>query len=143
MAISVYKINKGINKSIEFKGLKAQYIWYLGGAVVGLMVVFAVLYFIGLNQYVCIGIIGVLGFISVSKIFAMSKKYGEHGLMKAMARKMVPDSVKSNGRDLFMVSNNVQGKSEPLNTPAVKSIKGKVKYGKVAEGFISDYGRGA
>jgi hypothetical protein len=27
---SVYKINKGINKPIEFKGLKAQYIGYLG-----------------------------------------------------------------------------------------------------------------
>jgi len=26
---SVYKINKGINKPIEFKGLKAQYIAYL------------------------------------------------------------------------------------------------------------------
>ncbi|MEO7488719.1 MAG: DUF4133 domain-containing protein [Ferruginibacter sp.] len=26
MSNSVYQINKGINKSIEFKGLKAQYI---------------------------------------------------------------------------------------------------------------------
>ena len=33
MANSVYKINKGINKPIEFKGLKAQYIWYLGGGL--------------------------------------------------------------------------------------------------------------
>lgn len=102
MATSVYKINKGINKSIEFKGLKAQYIWYLGGAVVCLMVVFAVLYFIGINQYICIGITGVLGFVVVSKIFAMSKKYGEHGLMKAMARKMLPSVVRCNDRKLFM-----------------------------------------
>src|SRR4029450_6697341 len=27
MSTSVYKINKGINKPIEFKGLKARYIW--------------------------------------------------------------------------------------------------------------------
>lgn len=101
MAISVYQINKGINKSIEFKGLKAQYIWYLGGVVVGLMIVFAVLFIIGINQYVCIGIVGVAGFISVTRIFRMSKKYGEHGLMKAMAKKLVPEVVKSNDRKVF------------------------------------------
>ncbi|HMT97439.1 MAG TPA: DUF4133 domain-containing protein, partial [Ferruginibacter sp.] len=33
MSNSVYQINKGINRSIEFKGLKAQYIWYLGGGL--------------------------------------------------------------------------------------------------------------
>ena len=31
MSNSVYKVNKGINKPIEFRGLKAQYIWWLGG----------------------------------------------------------------------------------------------------------------
>ena len=30
MANSVYVINKGINAPITFKGLKAQYIWWLG-----------------------------------------------------------------------------------------------------------------
>ena len=30
MGNSVYQINKGINKAIEFKGLKAQYIWVPG-----------------------------------------------------------------------------------------------------------------
>lgn len=44
MSNSVYPINKGINQSIEFKGLKAQYIWYLGGGVVGLMILFAILF---------------------------------------------------------------------------------------------------
>lgn len=102
MAVSVYTINKGINKSIEFKGLKAQYIWYLGGAVVGLMIVFAILYFIGLNQYICIGIVGTLGFLAVTRIYRMSKQYGEHGLMKTMARRMVPDVVKCNDRRPFM-----------------------------------------
>ena len=44
MGNSVYSVNKGINKSIEFKGLKAQYIWYLGGGVVALLILFAILY---------------------------------------------------------------------------------------------------
>ncbi|MBD0288989.1 MAG: DUF4133 domain-containing protein, partial [Flavisolibacter sp.] len=41
MATSVYQINKGINKPIEFKGFKAQYIWYLGGGLVALLILFA------------------------------------------------------------------------------------------------------
>ncbi|MEJ5144659.1 DUF4133 domain-containing protein [Sphingobacterium sp. MYb388] len=100
MAISIYQINKGINKSIEFKGLKAQYIWYMGGVMVGLIIVFSILYFIGFNQYVCLGIIGITGFVSVTKIFSMSRKYGEHGLMKTMAKRMVPKVVKS-GQGVF------------------------------------------
>lgn len=101
MANSIYHINKGINKSIEFKGLKAQYIWYLGGAIIGLLILFGLLYFIGLHQYLCMVIVGALAFVAVTKIFSMSKKYGEHGLMKAMAKKMVPDVVKANDRQVF------------------------------------------
>lgn len=101
MAISIYKINKGINASIEFKGLKAQYIWYLGATMLALIVVFATLYILGLNQYLCLGIIGVLGFTAVTKIFSMSKKYGEHGLMKLMAKKLVPKVIKSADRNIF------------------------------------------
>jgi len=43
MTNSIYQINKGINKPIEFKGLKAQYIWYLGGGLVALLVLFAII----------------------------------------------------------------------------------------------------
>ena len=47
----VYQINKGINKPIEFKGLKAQYIGYLAGGLVGLLILFAVMYISGLPVY--------------------------------------------------------------------------------------------
>jgi hypothetical protein len=46
-----YSINKGINKPIEFKGLKAQYIGYLGGGLGYLLVLFAILYLIGAAVY--------------------------------------------------------------------------------------------
>ena len=68
MANSVYQVNKGINQSIEFKGLKAQYIWYLGGGVVALLVLFAILYFIGLPSLVCVGVIGGAGTFLVMKL---------------------------------------------------------------------------
>lgn len=102
MANSVYQINKGINQSIELKGLKAQYIWYLGGGVVGLLIVFAVMYIIGLPTYVCIGLILAAGAFLVMKIYAMSNKYGEYGLMKALARKQVPKLIKSRSRKIFI-----------------------------------------
>ena len=57
MSNSVYQINKGINKPIEFKGLKAQYIWYLGGGLVILLIFFAVIYIIGVNVFICLAII--------------------------------------------------------------------------------------
>ncbi|NCI46676.1 DUF4133 domain-containing protein [Sediminibacterium soli] len=102
MANSVYQINKGINQSIEFKGLKAQYIWYLGGGVVALLIVFAAMYIIGLPTYLCIGVILTTGTFLVMKIYGMSNKYGEHGLMKALARKQVPKLIKSRSRKIFM-----------------------------------------
>ena len=102
MANSVYQINKGINQSIEFKGLKAQYIWYLGGGVVILLIVFAVMYLIGLPSYVCIGVILITGTLLVMRIYGMSNKYGEHGLMKALARKQVPKVIRSRSRQIFL-----------------------------------------
>lgn len=103
MANSVYAINKGINKSIEFKGLKAQYIWYLGGGVVLLLVVYAVLYFIGLNTFISLGIILLCGTVLTLKIYQLSNTYGEHGMMKKIARRNVPSVVKSYNRKAFLL----------------------------------------
>jgi len=102
MATSVYRINKGINRSIEFKGLKAQYIWYLGGGLVLLMILFSIFYFIGLPSYVCIAIIAGLGTFLIMKIYQMSRKYGEHGLMKAVARRQIPKVIKCRSRRIFI-----------------------------------------
>jgi len=101
MANSIYKVNKGINQSIEFKGLKAQYIWYLGGGVILLMILFAAMYIAGLPPLICIGIIGVSGTVLVLKIYRMSRKYGEYGMMKAFAARQLPSSVRWYSRRLF------------------------------------------
>lgn len=101
MGNSVYKINKGINKSVEFKGLKAQYIWYLGGGIVLLLLLFAVMYIMGINQYLCMAIVLLLGGLLVSKVYSLSHKYGAYGLMKKMARLKVPKVIKSYNRQSF------------------------------------------
>ncbi len=98
---SIYEINKGINKSIEFRGLRAQYIWYFAGLVLTLMVVFAVLYIAGAGTIICLAVCGSTAAFGSIKICALSKKYGEHGLMKALAKKQVPRVLKSYGRRFF------------------------------------------
>lgn len=96
-----YQINKGINKPIEFKGLRAQYIGYLGGGLVGLLVLFAILYLVGMAIYLCILIILSLGSLLFYQIFALSHKYGQYGLMKRNARKYLPHYLKFKSRRLF------------------------------------------
>jgi hypothetical protein len=102
MTNSVYKINKGINKSIEFRGLKAQYIWYLGSGIVGLLLVFAILYVLGVNSFVCIGLIGIAGNGVFLWVYKLSNTYGEHGMKKKMAGRSIPKVIKCYSRKLFI-----------------------------------------
>ena len=102
MANSVYQVNKGINAPIVFKGLKAQYIWYLAGGILGLLVLFAILYIAGVNMYICLLIACILGTTLFLTVYRTSHKYGEHGIMKKMARRSVPRVVKSNSRKVFI-----------------------------------------
>ncbi|MBX2914715.1 MAG: DUF4133 domain-containing protein [Cyclobacteriaceae bacterium] len=100
---SVYKINKGINKPIEFKGLKAQYIGYLGIGVLLLLIVFAVLYISGVNMFVCLGIILLLGTLLFMAIYKLSDTYGQHGLVKKLAKRNIPEYVVCRSRKMFTI----------------------------------------
>jgi hypothetical protein len=101
MATSVYQINKGINKPVEFKGFKAQYIWYLGGGLIGLLILFAIMYIAGVNTFVCLALILTLGFLLFSYIYRLSHKYGQYGLMKKMAKRSIPKTIKVYSRKEF------------------------------------------
>ena len=103
MANSVYKINKGINRSIEFRGLKSQYIWYLGGGIVGLLVLFAIMYIIGINAFFCVGFILIAGTFLFSYVYKLSNTYGEHGMMKKIAKRSIPKTIKSKNRNVFIL----------------------------------------
>lgn len=50
-----FNINKGIGKSVEFKGLKAQYLFIFAAGLLAVFVVFVIMYMIGIDQWVCIG----------------------------------------------------------------------------------------
>jgi predicted lysophospholipase L1 biosynthesis ABC-type transport system permease subunit len=102
MSASVYKINKGINKPIEFKGLKAQYIAYLGAGLISLLILFAVLYIAGVNMFVCLILTGGLGVVLFTTVYRMSDKYGQYGLLKKLATRSIPDAILGRTRKIFL-----------------------------------------
>lgn len=85
-----YNVNKGIGKSVEFKGLKAQYLFIFAGGLLAVFVLFVIMYMAGIDQWVCIG----FGLIAASALvwltFNLNAKYGEFGLMKMLAKRQHP-----------------------------------------------------
>nr|WP_286384471.1 DUF4133 domain-containing protein [Acinetobacter sp. 226-4] len=76
--------------SAEFKGLKAQYLFYFAGGLLGNLILVMVLYMAGVNNKVCLALgLGLSGYL-VYKVFSLNKKYGQYGLMKLQARKYFP-----------------------------------------------------
>lgn len=100
MANSVYRINKGIGKPIEFKGFKAQYIGYLGIGLVVLLIGFAILYLIGVNTYICLVTVAGSATTLVVRVRSLSSKYGEHGMMKKAACRVLPHVLVSRSRNI-------------------------------------------
>lgn len=85
-----YSINKGIGASVEFKGLKAQYLFYFAGGLLGNLILVMVMYMAGVNNFICLTLgLGLSGYL-IYKVFSMNKKYGQYGLMKLQARKYFP-----------------------------------------------------
>jgi len=85
-----YTINKGIGKTVEFKGLKAQYLFIFAAGLLGLFVLFVIMYMIGIDQWICIGFGIVSASVLVYFTFSLNQKYGEYGLMKLLAKKSHP-----------------------------------------------------
>ena len=99
---SIYAINKGINRPIMFRGLEGQYIGYLAGGLVGLLLLFIMLYVAGANTYFCIALVFASGTGLVYTVSRMSHKYGRYGLMKRQSKRQVPDYLFFNSRKLFI-----------------------------------------
>ena len=93
---SVYQINKGVNRPVVFKGLKAQYIWWLGIGLTALLLLFSILYIAGVAVVFCLLVVFGLGAVLFRVVYQFSRDYGEHGLMKKMAAGSIPKYIKCN-----------------------------------------------
>jgi hypothetical protein len=99
--MKTYIVNKGVNRSIVFKGLVAQYIWYMGAAMFGVLLLYAAMYLAGVNTFISLGITACLGIGVIMGIYHLSSTYGEHGLTKTLARRRIPRVVKTRSRRVF------------------------------------------
>ena len=66
------------------------------------LIVFAVLYIAGVNMFVCLGLILLLGTLLFMGVYHLSDTYGQHGLVKRFARKSIPAFLKVSSRKNFL-----------------------------------------
>jgi len=102
MATSIYTINKGINRPIEFKGLKAQYIAYLAVGLVALLLLFTALYLAGVALYACLLLVLLAGTGLFAGTYHLNRTYGQYGLLKRLARHHLPACVRITSRKEFL-----------------------------------------
>ena len=88
-----YPINKGIGRPVEFKGLKAQYLFIFAGGLLAAFILFVILSWAGARRGLCL----VLGVGSapaaVGLTFRLNAEHGEPGLMNRGAAGMRPRHV--------------------------------------------------
>ena len=96
---SQYPINKGINRPIEFRGLKAQYIYYLAIGLVILLVLFCILYIMGTPVYWSLALILVLATGLFMAVARLSRRFGTHGLKKLLNSKKLPKAIRPVSKD--------------------------------------------
>lgn len=88
-----YNINKGIGRTVEFKGLKAQYLFIFAGGLLGILVFMMIMYMAGVHTYFCLFLGITTSSILIWQTFSLNRRYGEHGLMKLGANKRHPQYI--------------------------------------------------
>lgn len=86
-----YPINKGVGRQVEFKGLRAQYLFLFAGGLLAVFILVVVLYMGGVDQVACL----VAGGALVALTFRLNRKYGAYGLMKLLAARRHPRRIVS------------------------------------------------
>lgn len=101
-----FEINKGIGRTVEFKGLKAQYLYFFSGALLVTFLIVVILLFAQTPILFVVAVILLLGGGSVWFSFKVNKKYGQYGLMKLLASKRRPSYLYNNKRVYERLKNN-------------------------------------
>jgi len=88
--MATYSINRGIDKPVEFKGLKSQYLFIFAGGLLAVFILFVIMYMAGIDQWFCIAFGVSSAGLLVWLTFKLNAKYGTHGLMKLFATRSHP-----------------------------------------------------
>lgn len=93
--LKTYTINKGIGRSVEFKGLKAQYLFIFAGGLLAVLLLVMILYTLGVHSWLCLGLGVGLASLVIWQTFSLNEKYGQYGLMKKLAHQRHPKYLKN------------------------------------------------
>ena len=99
-----FEINKGVGREVEFKGLRAQYLFIFAAGLLAVFVMFVIMYMAGIGQWICIGFGVVSASVLVWATFRMYAKYGEWGLMKLHALRSHPRYIINRRKFLRLIS---------------------------------------
>lgn len=86
-----YTINKGVNRPLDFYGLKETYIFYFAGGVTCAIVSYFILQF--LIAWVAILVALLIAVASYAVTYYLNDKYGANGLSKRMAQNACPKRI--------------------------------------------------
>jgi hypothetical protein len=103
-----YHINKGIGRTVEFKGLKAQYLFIFTGGLLGILIFIMIMYMVGVNTYICLFCGGPGSGLLIWQTFSLNNRYGEHGLMKLGAKNKHPKYIISRKSIYKYLKSNVK-----------------------------------
>lgn len=85
-----YTVNKGAGKGVEFKGLATVYLFVLAVGLAAVLLSVILLYFTGASPWACVAYGLVAGCVLAWAVFRMNARFGEHGLIKWLARQRRP-----------------------------------------------------
>ena len=74
-----YQVNKGADGRVEFQGLTSHYLFIFVGGLLGIFLLFVLMFMGGVPQGICI-----------AATFRLSRRYGPNGLMKLLAARQHP-----------------------------------------------------
>lgn len=86
--MATYQVNRGVGRSVEFFGLRAQYVMYLV-LLVFFIIIFSFILSIFLNAVLAL-FIGVIAFLlALWSCYFLNNNYGVNGLTQKLASKSV------------------------------------------------------
>jgi len=112
----VYTLHRGVNRPIEFRGLKAQYILYAFGIVLACLIAFAIAYICGLSPWIDLLFTAGSGTAAIAWTYRQSNKYGQFGRMKRRAARHFPKAIRYDSRKIFYELNTAHKKQNQNET---------------------------
>lgn len=92
-----YSVNKGVGRSVEFKGIRAQYVLYLAvGVLVSFLLFFVCSFFLAQWLAVLVCLISIL--VTAGGVVYLNARFGEHGMTQFHAQRALPGRIANNRR---------------------------------------------